>query len=517
MENFIPGFVKFCHYKRKVELTGYSVWVSLILMFFFYFLNPAKVGCQSSEYITDETQDTLNNDRLKYLLQPDTIHYQFIKSEQDSKSGSAFNGYIDFLIKISDTSRYKIVRLDEFNKTTDPGKIIIGLRHDVDLNLNTAYELSKVEYNFGIQSVYYILHTAGYYLAKSENFSVHNESIIPILKSMQDDYHHKIGWHNDLVTLQLVHNIDPSKFLHQELDWLRNRGISIKGTASHGSQYCYIYKYLNYYFFEEYKNPTVGKFVNNDSTLVNGKWIKIKHGYLNDFGFDYEAYFLNNNKYYSDASIVDGIRWNVSMLDPETLSPGDRVIILIHPVYYNASGSALSEITSFNISGQLRSEINSANATIKIVMPSGTRKDSLIAAFSISPGARAMSGLKELSSNRNSMDFTDPVNIKIVSENGMTCKNWLVNVINYEDSVPLGTDEISDSHVTIYPNPAHSVLYIKGYSQNSTISIFDYNGKTYIDNITARSIIDISNLQEGLYIIRITDLGKTEWIKFIKK
>src|SRR5690606_13737982 len=99
--------------------------------------------------------------------------------------------------------------------------------------------------------------------------------------------------------------------------WLRNSGISIRGTASHGSQYCYTYKYLNYYFLEEYKDPSVGKFVNNDSAFVNDRWIKIKHAGLNDSGLDYEAYFLNNNKYYSDASIVEAIRWNLSLLDLE--------------------------------------------------------------------------------------------------------------------------------------------------------------------------------------------------------
>lgn len=480
---------------------------------FLYFAHPVTSCSQSYVYI----QDTLNNDRLRYLAQPDTIHYQFIKSEQNSKSGSALSGYIDFLIKISDTSRYKIVSLDEYNVTIDPRKIIIGLRHDVDLNLNTACQLSKVEYNFGIQSVYYILHTAGYYLSQPNNYSAHNESIIPILKSMQNDYNHKIGWHNDLVTLQLVYNIDPAGFLSKELNWLRNSGISIRGTASHGSQYCYTYKYLNYYFFEEYKDPTVGKFVNNDSAFVNDRWIKIKHAGLNDSGLDYEAYFLNNNEYYSDASIVDGIRWNVSMLDLESLSPGDRVIILTHPVYYPAGGSSVSEITSFSISGQLRSEIDPDNATIQVEMPSGLKRDSLTAAFSVSPGGRAMLGSKELCSDQNSIDFTNPVNIKVVAENGLAYKNWLINVINSEDSGIVGIDEISDSHVAVYPNPAHSVLYIEGLAQNSTISIFDLGGKLLVDNLTVSDFLDISSLHEGIYIIRINNNGRTESIKFIKK
>jgi hypothetical protein len=517
MESFIPSFVKVIRHKRKAKFTRYSLCIPFILMPFLYFITTDKVYCQSSVKIADATQDTLNGDRLKYLMEPDTIHYQYINTEHDSKSGSAFSGYIDFLIKISDTSRYKIVQIDEFNDTFAPDKIIIGLRHDVDLDLNTAYELSKAEYNFGIQSVYYILHTASYYLAKSDNYSLHNESIIPTLKTMQDEYNHRIGWHNDLVTLQLVHDIDPVAFLHQELDWLRSKGLSIMGTASHGSQYCYTYKYLNYYFFEEYKNPAVGQFLNNDSALVNGKWIKIKHAHLRDFGFDYEAYFLNNNKYYSDASFVDNIRWNVSMLDLESLMPGDRVIILIHPVYYHSSGSTLSEINSFSIPGQLRSMINSGDNVIQVEMPTGTNKKDLRAAFSVSPNARAMLGLKQLYSNQNSIDFTDPVNIKVIAENGLTYKNWMVEVIISEDSPTVGIDEMSDSPVPVYPNPAHSVLYLKEPVQNVAVSIFDLNGRIYINNRTVSNIVDISSLKKGIYIIRISNNGKNEWVKFVKE
>ncbi len=99
----------------------------------------------------------------------------------------------------------------------------------------------------------------------------------------------------------------------------------------------------------------------------------------------------------------------------------------------------------------------------------------------------------------------------------MNCKNWLVKVINSEDSLSVGIDEISDSTVNVYPNPAHSVLNIEGPAQNSIISIFDLSGKIFVDNKPVNNILDISSLQEGIYIIRIINNGRTEWIKFIKK
>ena len=578
------------------------MYISFALIFFFSSGSISAVFGQHSQNINDEKQDTIISKRLYYLQQPDIINDKFIADVNKGDPNFTYKNYVEFLLKISDTSKYIIVPLDKYNETINPNKIIIGLRHDVDLDLNIAYNLSTVENNFGVRSSYYILHTASYYLANSNNMAVHNTSIIPTLKIMQNDYHHEIGWHNDLVTLQLVYKIDPVIFLHQELDWLRGEGLKIKGTASHGSSYCYVYNYLNFYFFEECKNPTIGQFINNDSALVGDQWVKIKHGRLNEFGLDYEAYFLNNNKYYSDASIINGIRWNINMLDLNTLLPGDRVIILMHPIYYSSVGSSLSEITSFSLTGQIRSEINSNDATVYVEMPEWIERESLNAIFSLSPNARAMLDSKELFSGLNSIDFTNPVNIKVVAEDGLSFKNWLVKVISsdcslllsvnkiligpqidssasfqitsniswsitssedwltsntengngngtitliaqanptnssrlaeikvsgdgivdqiitvIQDAEIVGIDVISNSLISIYPNPAHTILFVKGIDQNSMISIFDLRGRMLINHQIVDNMIDISSLANGIYIIKIRGKSIITTIRFIKK
>jgi hypothetical protein len=389
-----------------------------------------------------EDQDTIIINRLQYLQEPDTINYHFIKTAKKADSQFTYKSYVDFLLKVSDTSKYIIIKLDEFLKTVDTNKVVIGLRHDVDLDLKKAFKLSTVENNLGIRSSYYILHTAAYYLADPNNMEEHSDSIIPTLKIIQNDYNDEIGWHNDLVTIQLVYDIDPVIFLNQELSWLRSNGLNLTGTSSHGSNYCYVYYYLNYYFFEEFKNSVAGQFVNNDSALVYGKWVKFKHGRLSDFGLDYEAYFLNNNKYYSDASFINGNRWNINMLDLSTLKRGDRVIILMHPVYYSQIGSPMSEITSFNVAGQIRSEIDDSSATIYVEIPAGIRRDSLKAVFSLSPDARALLGSKELHSGLSSVDFTNPVIIRVVAEDGLSFTSWLVNVVNSKSSLILSTNKL---------------------------------------------------------------------------
>lgn len=432
-------------------------WVLVIIAFLFFGLTAfkyekdEKLNGNTKEYSLNHgiLTDTLKN--YQYLIQPDTIHRKFISTKSDSNF--TYTKYVDFLNKISDTSKYIVVPINEFIKTINPKKVIIGLRHDVDLDLNIAFNLSKVENNVGFQSTYYILHTANYYLANPNNKAIHSDLIIPILKTMQNTFHHEIGWHNDLVTLQLIYKINSVSFLHQELSWLRSNGLNVCGTASHGSNYCYTYKYLNYYFFEEHKSPTIGQFVNNESALVGGQMVKIMHAHQSDFNLDYEAYFINFNKYYSDASFINGKRWNFGMLDLNTLHPGDRVQILMHPIYYSSTGSDQASILTFSLKGQYKSTIDYPNAKIEVEMPANTKTDSLIACFTLSPKAKIYYGSRRLASGVSAIDYTSPINLKVVAENGLTSNDWTITI----NQLPPSTGEIFGA--TIVCQGQKSVTY----------------------------------------------------------
>jgi hypothetical protein len=335
--------------------------------------------------------------------------------------------YAAFLTKISDTSKYIVLPLNEFRKTFNSGKIVIGLRHDVDVDLNIAFQFSEIETKLGFRSTYFILHTAPYYLANPGNMALHSQNIIPILKTMQNDRKFEIGWHNDLVTLQAVYNMDPVIFLHNELAWLRSNGINIYGTASHGSSYCYVYKYINYYFFHDCTYPIVGQFVNNITLPINGKEIPMIKGNLSDFNLEYEAYFLNNNKVFSDATITNGIRWNIGMLNLSQLIAGDRVIILLHPIHWHKA-SVSANIESFRLNGQKSATIDEANSSISVEMPSGTDRNSLSASFTLSPGAYAKVSGKLQVSGSSLNNFSKPLHYVIYAENRDIHKEWIINV-----------------------------------------------------------------------------------------
>jgi hypothetical protein len=335
--------------------------------------------------------------------------------------------YSDFLHKVSDTSKYIVVPLNEFRQTFSSKKIIIGLRHDVDIDLNVAYSFSQIEYGLGIRSTYFILHTAPYYLANPNNMAIHTNKIIPVLKKMQDERHFEIGWHNDLVTLQVIYNINPVTFLHNELNWLRSNGLTIDGIAAHGSNYCKTYHYMNFYFFTEFTDPIVPGRENNVIVPKENKNITLIKGKMADFDLKYEAYFLNNNKAFSDATITGGIRWNIRMLDLNQLQGGDRVIILLHPIHWH-KGSVHASFESFSLPEQKSCSIDSINSVINVEMPYGTNTSSLIAEFSVSPGAYVKVDGKMQESRRTANSFIKPLIYRVYAENRSIQREWTVNI-----------------------------------------------------------------------------------------
>lgn len=407
--------------ERRFSFSIFSIFILLVCL-----IKP--VHGQKNEYadLSDYLKDinikqdtTVTKKQNIPVVQPDT--------------NFTWEKYARFLNKISDTSKYIVLPLNEFRQTFNSKKIVIGLRHDIDNDLNVAYKFSQVEYSLGYRSTYFILHTAPYYLKDSGNMSVHSDKIIPILKKMQNERHFEIGWHNDLVTLQVVYDINPVTFLHNELHWLRANGLKIYGTAAHGSSYCKSYHYMNFYFFEECSNPVVPNRENNVTVPYGGKSINLIKANLSDFDLKYEAYFLNNNKAYSDATITNGIRWNIGMLNLNQLQAGDRVIILLHPIHWHKA-AVNANIEYFWLPGQISSSIDTVNHIVSIEMPSGINLDSLIAEFRLSPGAYAkVDGNMQINKSTRH-NFIKPLIYRVYAENRDIQTEWTIEVHNEKKS-----------------------------------------------------------------------------------
>jgi len=479
--------------------------IPYVLLFSMLVFSRTNAVCQSSvptAIASDEHTNKQNStifERLDSFYTPDSIHSEFIKAESDSNF--RYSKYLDFLANFGDTGRYVVVPLEEFRNTFDSKKIVIGLRHDVDLDLNIAHRLARLENNIAVRSSYYILHTAPYYLIDQVNMEVHNEAVLPTLKQMQNEFHHEIGWHNDLLTLQVVYNIDPVSYFNRELQWLRNNGIKLSGTASHGSNFCYTYNYLNYYFFNECKDRIVDKFKNNDSIRIDNKLIVFKHASLKDFGLNYEAYFLNNTKYFSDAKFIEGERWHPGMLDIKSLEPGDRVIVLTHPIYYFPYGSGDTELSSFSIIGQLQSKINRTDQTISVEIPSGTNLRSLVAEINTAPQSSVWINQVRIQSAWSTIDFTHPVRFKIIAEDGLTSTDWDVSV------------KLIETGFSIFPNPSTGLVTLDFdnlIGLESRLELYNSMGNfIHSETIEQKGSFSLSrnysNLPAGMYYFRLTN------------
>jgi hypothetical protein len=229
--------------------------------------------------------------------------------------------YAAFLDRLADRARFEVVPLRDFAAASARERPVVGLRHDVDDRLESALRLAELEHDRGLRATYFVLHTASYY---------ERDDLIGHLLRLQE-LGHEVGWHNDLVTLQLVEGVDARSYLSRELSRLRAAGIAVTGTAAHGSEWCHRLGFHNNYVFAGWDEPLPGF----PATDVPDKLAPA------DFGLEYEAYHLDNGLYFSDSSFdAAGNRWHPALFDADAVQAGDKVIVLVHPCHWDASAGA---------------------------------------------------------------------------------------------------------------------------------------------------------------------------------
>jgi hypothetical protein len=272
------------------------------------------------------------------LIYPEADKYIPITDKINVDNGVSMNDkifnlieYDNFLKYLSVSNHFLIVPLKDFNNTTSKEKVVLSMRYDIDDNLNAAVKFAYREHKYGIKSTYFFLHTAKYYSTFIDSSFKRNQYVIYYLKKIQDYFGHELGFHNDLVTLQIVYNIHPKVFLKSELAYLREKGIKIVGTAYHGSPYCYKYNYSNAYFWLEFPNSGW----NYESVIKDGMTIKIEKDSLKNYNLEYEGGLLNQDYFFSDANFVGKQRWQMKMINLDTIKPGKKIIIMLHPQHWD--------------------------------------------------------------------------------------------------------------------------------------------------------------------------------------
>ncbi len=231
--------------------------------------------------------------------------------------------YLALLDELSNRDRYIVCPGKDFIKTFDPGKVVVYMRHDIDIDPATALRMAEEENKRGLKSTYYILPTAHYY-GRQTPTGVERYADMDRLYRRIQELGHDIGVHNDLLSMMILWDIDPLEFQKQELEYYRKAGFPVVGVVSHGSGVVISRKLNNMWIFSEFNRKGV---YNHDGRAVEYG----KHSFR-DFGFIYEGYRIGHNAGTSDISKLPTGMDVVKKM--QSFPAGKRVSLLTHPIHW---------------------------------------------------------------------------------------------------------------------------------------------------------------------------------------
>lgn len=200
--------------------------------------------------------------------------------------------YID-LLKTIDA---KFIAMREAKN--NPKERICCLRHDVDNSLDSALIMAELEYKNSISSTYFLLHTAGYF-----DYSIKLRDACKQLLELG----HEVGLHNDAISVWLNTKENIKDIIEKPLNFLRDVGAEIVGTASHGPGNAVSEGFINYIIWKEADTS-----IHSKASIVEFK-IRLEENkayfgnniidryYLSDFGLLYEACFFKYDAYLADS------------------------------------------------------------------------------------------------------------------------------------------------------------------------------------------------------------------------
>ena len=80
-------------------------------------------------------------------------------------------------------------------------------------------------------------------------------------------------------------------------------------------------------------------------------------------------------------------------------------------------------------------------------------------------------------------------------------------------------NDLMAEEISVYPNPTTDRIAIQGFSQKltaSNCSLFSVEGKQFNIHVLENNTLDTSNLESGVYFIRISTTEGTANVQFVK-
>jgi chitodextrinase len=99
-------------------------------------------------------------------------------------------------------------------------------------------------------------------------------------------------------------------------------------------------------------------------------------------------------------------------------------------------------------------------------------------------------------------------------------EDYAVNIVSAAKESETFRDETSRNSITdikLYPNPTTSTLNVTSVSENATFRVYNLLGQMVISGKLSNGSVNVSNINEGNYVLEITDKETTTIKRFIKK
>jgi len=190
-------------------------------------------------------------------------------------------------VKLGDLDYLEFLRSIEGTLSSFPGSPWVlapdhfVLRHDIDDNLDRAVQMAEIEAAHGFHSTFFMLDTMPYF-----------ESGFDKMRHIQS-LGHEVGWHNNAIAAAVLSvGKDAARegapldealrdAIERPLRAMRDHGLVVRGTASHGDSLCGELDFVNYQAWDCYPKKNA---------------LNHRQHRLADFGLDYEAYYCKGRR-----------------------------------------------------------------------------------------------------------------------------------------------------------------------------------------------------------------------------
>ena len=160
----------------------------------------------------------------------------------------------------------------------------------------------------------------------------------------------------------------------------------------------------------------------------------------------------------------------------------------------NPSLSSSAEIVNFNFNDISVNDNSIVGNQIVLDVNNNENVTALNASFELSPGSKLYVGTENIESDNNSIDFSNPVNFQVLSEDKSVLKQWSVTV-----NLSLGTVTYYKKDAVCYKGGAIKILY----TANNFDAVLSKGNNPYATQTIHNGEAVFENLEIGVYKVKV--------------